>query len=256
VCDCLRLFDKRGSIYSSRPDNFIGTQLLGQNDLHILLIGYGNSWRKQRKTIQAILNVNVVEKLLPIQNAEGNQTMFQIMTNPEEYYSHIRRYSTGVILASVFGQRAADYNSPHVRKLYHAQDQFTAILEQGATPPVDSLPFLKYIPKTFAAWKRWAKIIRNEQTALYMELLNETRDCINKDKAQISFMEQLLWDQNASGFDDEHLAYIGGVLLEAGSDTTTSTLLSFIMAMITQINKHKLMSTGNAECHVPLTPMT
>lgn len=32
--------------------------------------------------------------------------------------------------------------------------------------------------------------------------------------------------------DDEHIAYIGGVLMEGGSDTTASTLLSFVLAMI------------------------
>lgn len=32
--------------------------------------------------------------------------------------------------------------------------------------------------------------------------------------------------------DDEHLAYIGGVMMEAGSDTTSATLLSFVLAMV------------------------
>ena len=32
--------------------------------------------------------------------------------------------------------------------------------------------------------------------------------------------------------DDEHLAFLGGVMMEAGSDSTSSTLLSFILAMV------------------------
>ena len=32
--------------------------------------------------------------------------------------------------------------------------------------------------------------------------------------------------------DDEHIAYVRGVLIEVGSDTTASTLLAFLMAMM------------------------
>ena len=208
-----RLFDKRGSIYSSRPDNYIGNELVCPNDTHILLIPYGDKWRQQRKVVQALLNVNAVDNLLPIQNAEALQTMVQLLQDPEGYYDHIRRYSTAVILASVFGQRGASFDSPKVQALYHAQDQFTAILEQGATPPVDAFPFLKALPEFMCGWKTRAKSIRQEQRSLYFSLLKETRDRMAKGNGPECFMKLLLQDQEKKDMDDEHVAYLGGILV-------------------------------------------
>jgi cytochrome P450 len=176
-------------------------------------VPYGDAWRKQRKVVQSLLNINAVDNLLPIQNAEATETMFQLLQDPEGYYDHIRRYSTAVILASVFGQRGASFDSPKVQALYHAQDQFTAILEQGATPPVDAFPFLKGMPELMAPWKTWAKAIRKEQRSLYFDLLNETRELQGKDRGPDCFMKLLLQEQEQKEMDDEHVAYLGGILV-------------------------------------------
>ncbi len=172
--------------------------------------------------------------------------MSQILRDPTGYYDHIRRYSTAVILASVFGQRGARFDSPKVQALYHAQDRFTTILEPGATPPVDAFPFLKKLPEFLCSWKKEAKAIRQEQRSLYFALLDETKQQMER-KSVDCFMARMIKEQEKSGFDDEHLAYLGGILvcgievppellltqnqMEAGSDTTASTLLSFILAL-------------------------
>jgi len=213
----VRLFDKRGSIYSSRPETYIGNELVCPNETHILLIPYGQAWRQQRKVVQTLLNVNAVDSLLPIQNAEASQTMFQLLQDPEGYYDHIRRYSTAVILASVFGQRGAQFQSSKVQALYHAQDQFTSILEQGATPPIDAFPFLRSLPEFLCGWKTQAKAIREEQRSLYFALLNETKERMKKHGKTSCFMEKALQEQKKSDLDDEHIAYLGGILVRVHS---------------------------------------
>jgi hypothetical protein len=166
-----------------------------------------------RKTIQALLNVKAVDDILPIQSAEATQTMCQLIQDPDGYYDHIRRYSTAVILSSVFGQHGAEFNSPKVRALYHAQEQFTEILETNATPPIDAFPFLRYVPEFLATWKSRAKIVRNEQRSLYISLLEETKARVAKGITTGCFMERMLQDQPKSGLDDEHVAYLGGTLV-------------------------------------------
>lgn len=156
-----------------------------------------------------------MDDTLPTQNAEATRTVYKLLHGPENYYNHIRRYSTAVILSSVFGQRAPDtFESPKVQALYHAQDQFTAILEPGATPPVDEFPLLKYVPAIFAKWKVWAKNIRTEQQSLYYALLEETKAMVAKGRKTGSFMGQLLCNQEKTGLDDEHLAYLGGSMVD------------------------------------------
>ncbi len=161
--------------------------------------------------------MTAVDNLLPIQDAEATQTMVQLLEDPVGYYDHIRRYSTAVILASVFGQRGARFDSPKVQALYNAQDQFTAILEQGATPPVDAFPFLQNLPEFLCGWKTRAKEIRQLQRSLYFDLLRETRDRISSNKANGCFMERVLKDQEKNKMDDEHVAYLGGILVRFSS---------------------------------------
>ncbi|KAJ5706838.1 hypothetical protein N7488_006639 [Penicillium malachiteum] len=225
------LFDKRGAIYSSRPENYAAQQIICPNNIHILLAEYGPQWRALRKAVQGLLNINADTALHPIQVSEATQTMCQLLEDPENYDNHIRRYATAVILASVFGQRGEKFESSNVQALYHAQERFTGILEPGSTPPIDAFPFLRSLPEFMSPWKKEAKEIRLEQSVLYYGLLNETKARLSQKNLQPCFMEKLLASQERDGFTDEHLAYLGGVLMEGGSDTTSSTLLAFVLAM-------------------------
>ena len=195
---------------------------------------YGPEWRGQRKVYQNLLNVTAVTSLQKLQNAEACLTLLQLLQTPAEYYDHIRRYSTAVILSSVFGVRGPHFNDPKVKRLYHVQDQFTAILEIGATPPVDVFPILKSLPDFLSPWRKWALAIRDEQRSLYFELLQGVKDRQEQGISRNSFIDTLLiGEKSKSNLDEEHIAYIGGVLMEGGSDTTASTLLSFLLAMAT-----------------------
>jgi cytochrome P450 len=200
-----------------------------------------------RKTLQDLLRITAVDEILPIQEAESIQTLHHLMYSPDRWFDHIRRYSTAVILASVFGLRGAHFNSPRVKALYDVQDQNTAINELGATPPVDIFPFLKSLPDFVSPWRRWAKNIRTEYRELLLKLVEDSKtsgvDC---------FFAKIMRAQEKSGLTEEQVAYLGGILvsfpgspvscvlvhdtdfisqMEAGSDTTASTLLSFLLAL-------------------------
>ncbi|KAJ0338880.1 hypothetical protein COL922a_005075 [Colletotrichum nupharicola] len=234
------LFDKRGSIYSSRPRTYVANTLVCPGDIHLLLLPYGPAWRVQRRVVQSLLAVNRVDAVLPVQDAEATQTLSDLLRDPAGYYDHVRRYATAVVLAAVYGVRGARFDSPNVRALYAAQDEFTAVLEQGATPPVDAFPFLKMVPAALAGWKRRAARVRREQMELYLSLVAGTRERIREGRSPDCFLGEMLRDQEKNGLDDEHLAYLAGNLvcidweanvvrvadilqMEAGSDTTAST---------------------------------
>ena len=245
-----RLFDKRGAKYSSRPPNHIGNDIMCPNETHILLVPYGEGWRLLRKAAQRSLNGKFVSDVLPIQNAESTRTLYQLLHGPEGYYDHIRRYSTALILSSVFGQRAPDtFESPKVQALYHAQDQFTAILEPGATPPVDEFPLLKYVPSMFAKWKVWAKNIRAEQRSLYIALFEETKDIVARGINTGTFMGQILCNQEKSGLDDEHVAYLGGTMVRILAVFLFRKTVRLIMIAGSRIRHHRVYPVVICLCH-------
>lgn len=231
--DVARLLEKRGNIYSSRPPNFIANELICKNETHMLFTPYSAVWKSLRKAVQPLfVSRELATTVQPIQLAEATQTAYDMIRTPENSYEHIQRYTTAVILASVYGQRGEKFGSPKVQALYDVQNRFTALLEPGAAPPVDGITFLKYMPEIFAPWKRNAKQIRHDQSVLYYRLFNETKERMAKGLGTGCFMERLIKSQAKNGLDDEHITYLGGVIMEGGSDTTSSTLLSFLLAML------------------------
>ncbi|KAF4546331.1 putative cytochrome P450 [Lasiodiplodia theobromae] len=224
------LFDKRGGIYSSRPQSYVTDALVGFKDVHILLLPYGNTWRHQRKLLQGFLNVNAIGAVLPIQTAEASHSLYQLLKESHGWYDHIRRYSTAVILASVYGQRGKRFDSPRVQALYEVQDRWNEMIEPATAPPVEDFPILKYLPEFICTWKRKVRAIRHGQKSLYFALLEETRQKVREGKTDC-FMAKLLAKQEEIQMDDEHLAHLCGIFMEAGSDTTASVLLTFILAM-------------------------
>lgn len=227
-----RLLEKRGDIFSSRPPNYIANELICKNETHMLFTPYGNSLRTLRKSIQGLFMRGELTSVRQVQEAEAIQTAYDILGEPDRYYEHIQRYTTAVILASVYGQRGETFDSPNVQALYDVQNRFTALLEPGAAPPVDGITFLQYIPEFMAPWKRRAKEIRRDQREIYFRLYNATKKRMEEGIRVDCFMENLIDNQAKNGLDDEHTTYLGGTLMEAGSDTTSSTLLSFLLAML------------------------
>jgi cytochrome P450 len=59
--------------------------LIYTNDVHILFLRYGEKWRLLRKIMQRLLNVSVVDDLLPVQNAEAIATLHDILREPDNW---------------------------------------------------------------------------------------------------------------------------------------------------------------------------
>jgi len=106
------------------------------------------------------------------------------------------------------------------------------VMELGATPPVDSFRFLRWVPEMFLGkWKTRVTECRDMMDSLYFEVLHRViqrrKDGIRKD----SLMDKALDDQEKHGFSEHRLAFMGGSMMEGGSDTSSSLILAIIQAM-------------------------
>ncbi|KAF5019281.1 hypothetical protein F66182_8718 [Fusarium sp. NRRL 66182] len=227
--DNISLMDKRGAVYSSRLPGHIIDVASGGPGFHLLLSPYGNAWRKQRKVLQGLLSITAVDKALPVQSAEASSNLYLLLKEPKDWYNHIRRYSTAVILATVYAQRGLRFEARRVRDLYDVQDRFSFLLER-THPPVDDFPILKYLPEFLAPWKKEAREIRRDQKALFEELYYETKAKMEEQEMDC-FMAKMIKDFEKNGLEEAIMAQIGGIFMEAGSDTTAGTLLAWVVAM-------------------------
>ena len=166
-----------------------------------------------RKIAQQFLNANTIQKIVPLQEAEATQTLYQILKDPTRYYEYVRRYSAAVVLASVYGQRVIDPQSPKIQEIYSIMERFLALMEPGATPPVDVLTLLQYLPDSMAWWKREAKAIRKDEKKLYANLVGETRAKVERGKSPDCFLMKMFEDQKRYNISDEWLGYIAGLFV-------------------------------------------
>lgn len=105
-------------------------------------------------------------------------------------------------------------------------------MEPGNTPPVDIYPFLHLVPqRLFGNWVSRAKNVSSEMNELYSQMLQHVEKRRDTVGSKNSFMDTVL-DQNGKlGLSQHELYFLGGVLMEGGSDTSSAIILSFIHAM-------------------------
>jgi len=223
------LMDKRSQSTVDRPPNHMADLVAG--GMNMVLAHYTEDWRTLRRAAHAILTPQACAGHLPIQRAEASQLLHDVLTNPDGWYTHIRRYSSSVILSVLFGKRAPRYETKEVTDFFHAQHKWEEVLEPGAHPPMDLIPILKKVPESLAPWKSLCKLTRKLQRDLYFGLLAETEQRIANHQENNCFMEQILARQEEFGMNRELVGYLGGVLLEGASDTTSSTLQSLVLAL-------------------------
>ncbi|KAL0767012.1 hypothetical protein CaCOL14_010583 [Colletotrichum acutatum] len=230
------LLDQRGALYSSRPYVPIVEYVLPPpGDIHLVFLRYGPKWRKERRTITDFLKDEKVDKLLLLQDAESSQMMHELLCRPTHYHDHILRYFGAIIMSSVFGTRGKDFSDEgKIKKFFECQAEWAGMLDQGAVPPFDVLPFLRYVPDFLTPWRGWklrAADLKLKQNGLYHDLFEEAKARISQGKAGDSFVAGLLRDNEKEGYSNLELEYIAGFLMEGGSDTTAGAYETFVLAM-------------------------
>lgn len=119
-----------------------------------------------------------------------------------------------------------------MKRLYYLMNKWSLVLETGATPPVDSFPFLKLIPQRLMGnWRGRAVEVGDLMTSLYTEVLHHVYARRNADIKKHSFMDRVLDQQDVNQFNEHQLAFLGGTLMEGGSDTSSSLILAIVQAM-------------------------
>lgn len=121
-----------------------------------------------------------------------------------------------------------------MNRLYNLMDEWSQIMEIGATPPVDIFPWLKRFPeKLLGNYITRAKGIGHQMKSLYSDILGQVIQRRESGERIDSFMDRVLDQQDKNELPPNQLRFIGGVLMEGGSDTSSSLILAIVQAMIT-----------------------
>ncbi|KAF8599111.1 cytochrome P450 [Ceratobasidium sp. AG-I] len=223
------LMDKRSQSTIDRPPNHLADRVAG--GMNMVLARYTEDWRTLRRVSHEILTQPACAQHIAIQRAESSQLLYDCLVDPKGFYTHLRRNSSSVILSVLFGKRAPRFETQEVCDFFEAQHMWEEVLTPGAFPPIDFLPFLKYLPTSLASWKTHCETTRCLQRKLYFGLLKEVEERLAQGHENGCFMEEVLARQTEFGMSRELVGYLGGVMIEGGSDTTSSWLQSLVLAM-------------------------
>lgn len=112
-------------------------------------------------------------------------------------------------------------------------EEWSKIMETGATPPVDILPILKRIPERFFNnWKSRSRAVGKAMDQLYGSQVSRVLARRQKVGSRGSFLDGILDQQDKLQLSRDELNFLCGVMMEGGSDTSSSEILAFIHAMI------------------------
>ncbi|KIX02156.1 uncharacterized protein Z518_08095 [Rhinocladiella mackenziei CBS 650.93] len=226
------LLDKKSSIFSGRPTSYVSGDIITSGD-HLLVMDYGPKWRELRKLVHQDFAESVCEReYVKIQEAEAVQMLRDFVNAPEHYMLHPKRFSNSVVMSILFGARTPSYTTPHMTRLYELLENWSEVMEIGATPPVDFFPFLKWVPERFLGhWVSRATKVKREMDSLYGDVVRSVIKRREEKGSKGSFMDKVLDKQGKLNLSPHQLYFLGGVAMEGGSDTSSSCILSFLKAM-------------------------
>ncbi|KAL1663426.1 cytochrome P450 [Schizophyllum commune] len=150
----------------------------------------------------------------------------------QDFYHHIERYAASTVLSIAYGKRSVRYDSALLGEFNRDLHRWMALMDPGNHPPIDMLPFLQKLPEFMASWKTEAREVRRLQRGLFMRLLEECEERVTAGEETPFYMADILKSQENLGLDREQIAYLGGDLFAAGTDTTATTLHVFVWLMV------------------------
>lgn len=243
------LFSKRGAVYSDRPGHLIAENYLypGHAEKHVFTMKNDAQLRWFRTAVTGLFNAKVPEaRCLDIQNATGVKFAHEILSNKPRGFGfdrYTRRWALETALLVSTGHRLDQHPEGFVDHYFEAQDELLELLTPGLTPPVDILPFLRWVPEALAGWKQQARQVRNymrDSYGAYLEaarrsydsrLLSKGGDASGeKDGAAFeSLVTRFFKSNDKRAADDAQLRFLGGTIVDASVDTTWTTITSTLL---------------------------
>ncbi|KAG9231630.1 cytochrome P450 [Amylocarpus encephaloides] len=223
------LMDKKSAIYSSRPPVPLAGDTVSAGRRQ-LFMPYGPRYRVVRKISHALLNITQSTGYRPVQNLESKQLLFDLLHDPEHFYDHNRRYSASVIITITYGQRISNWDNELARSVYKVVNNMQNYASPGAWM-VDTFPSLQVFPEwMFGNWRTFGRKCHEHDAPIYLGLWNSLRKEVEDGKAKDCFCKEFMEsDPEKLGMDTLQCAYQCGGLVEAGSETTSAALNSFLL---------------------------
>ncbi|KIO27803.1 hypothetical protein M407DRAFT_22978 [Tulasnella calospora MUT 4182] len=212
-------------VTSNRPPSTIARMVA--DDLHFPTLNPDTRWKSYHRAAKVILSSSAAERHKPVIEAEVCQLLYDFLNEPEGFFDHARRCSTSITLSIVCGKRAPRHSTPYVKEFYRMMSDWIRLLESGAA--LDLVPPLRYLPEILAPWKAEVRKVRQWMQELYMSPVKECEERETKGTSNGCALEAIRENAGDWKLTRSMVGFLGGVLVEAGSDTTALSMHNMIL---------------------------
>ncbi|KAF8898846.1 cytochrome P450 [Infundibulicybe gibba] len=229
------LFEKRSGNYADRPPMVMANELMGWG-WDFAHMRYSDWWRRHRKTFHQYFQPRVVPAYQPIQIEATNTLLKHLLETPQSFADHVRQHAGSIVLRIVYGYDVKTQHDYYITLVNEAVRGLSLAVNVGSFL-VDFLPSLRYIPAWFpgANFKSQAKIWSKSASALKEEPFITFKESMAEGTAVPSFvshnMEKLRNSSSPEPGQEDIIKNCAGISYLAGSDTTVSVILTWLLAM-------------------------
>lgn len=225
------LLDRRSAIYSDRP-RFHMLELIGWG-WNVSLMPYGSMWREHRRVLHQFFTEDASRNYHELQTVHNNLSLHSLLETPDAFRQHVYHLSASNILSIAYGIEVASKDDPWVQLVEGGVDSFGA----GApgTYAIDWIPALRYLPAWFpgATFKRRAIEWRKSVDNMINAPVDYVKSQITTGKSVSSLAADVLrYGVNGRPIAESIVRNSAGVAYAAGSETTSSLLLFFMLSMV------------------------
>ncbi|KLO13426.1 cytochrome P450 [Schizopora paradoxa] len=236
----VELLTKRSAIYSSRPHMVMNNELLDWG-WPTTALPYGDALRRHRGYLHRFFQTSEALNYYELQGREVCVMLNGLLTSPGDYASHIRRLPGAVILRNVYGYEVQTVDDPMVKlgeKVMRLGGQARLYFF------LNHLPWLKHLPAWFPG-VTFPKVAK-EGRALTSSFKIEPHERAKKEFIEGTgkeCMTSILLEENmredGSVHDEVNISNAASVAYLAGSDTSVTATMTFILAMLKNPDKQR-----------------
>ncbi|KAM7193238.1 putative cytochrome P450 E-class, group I [Rhypophila sp. PSN 637] len=239
------IFEKKAQIYASRPRMVVFGELgSGQSSLVTMRLLNNTDrehWRIHRKLMHIGVGVQSVRGYRAIQNNESKIVALDFLRAPDEYVKHLERYATSVVSIIAFGRRVASYNDPIITEVIALMQLAADLNVPGKSFPMllETFPILAKFPR-FMPWFKGLGVRRQKGGGHFFFQTLAEEACQQYDAKSPSeqasmptpYAKILATEAQKYNLPDAELSSLTGNLFGAGADTSSSTLVAFVLACV------------------------
>ncbi|KAF9238509.1 cytochrome P450 [Melanogaster broomeanus] len=229
------LLDQRAAIYSDRP--YISTNELFGMGFNSGLLPYGDKWRHHRKSFNIALNKQAIPQYKGMLMQKIHQLLENLLDTPKDYDEHFKTVSATIIMAITYGYDVAPNNDPFVTKIQRFLEFIKTVVTAERAALLGAFPFLEYIPSWLPGgrYKQRAGECRDWTVDILNDPVNYVKDKMASGTARKSLVYDLFKKEDGKT-DEETVKAVAATAFFGGAETTDSTLLVFLLAMVLNPN--------------------